>query len=103
MGSGIDLKQDGIEFPGAQVFGHSANMVDIEDKTIESGRYISDDEVQRSALGGSGRRYPRKVFPQPGSDRKDAQGARPADARCRGRREARIVLWRLDGPSFIFP
>jgi putative ABC transport system permease protein len=40
----------GIEFPGAQVFGHSANMVDIEDKTIVEGRFISDDEVQRSAL-----------------------------------------------------
>ena len=50
VGSGIDLKQDGIEFPGAQVFGHSANMVDIEDKTIEFGRFISEDEVQRSAL-----------------------------------------------------
>jgi putative ABC transport system permease protein len=49
-GSGTDLKQDGIEFPGAQVFGHSANMVDIEDKTIAEGRFISDDEVQRSAL-----------------------------------------------------
>jgi len=50
VGSGTDLKQDGIEFPGAQVFGHSANMVDIEDKTIAEGRFISDDEVQRSAL-----------------------------------------------------
>jgi len=50
VGAGTDLRQDGIEFPGAQVFGHSANMVDIEDKTIESGRFISDDEVQRSAL-----------------------------------------------------
>src|SRR5678809_426680 len=50
VGSGTDLKQDGIEFPGAQVFGHSANMVDIEDKTIESGRFISDDDVKRSAL-----------------------------------------------------
>jgi putative ABC transport system permease protein len=50
VGSGTDLKQDGIEFPGAQVFGHSANMVDIEDKTIEVGRFISDDEVKRSAL-----------------------------------------------------
>ena len=49
-GSGTDLKQDGIEFPGAQVFGATANMVDIEDKVIESGRFISDDEVQRSAL-----------------------------------------------------
>ena len=49
-GSGTDLKQDGIEFPGAQVFGSSHNMVDIEDKTIEEGRFISADEVQRSAL-----------------------------------------------------
>ena len=45
-----DLKQDNIEFPGAMVFGSSANMVDIEDKTIEEGRFISADEVQRSAL-----------------------------------------------------
>lgn len=50
VGSGTDLKQDGIEFPGAQVFGSSANMVDIEDKTIELGRFISDDEVERSAM-----------------------------------------------------
>lgn len=49
-GSGTDLRQDGIEFIGAQVFGHTANMVDIEEKTIELGRYISEDEVQRSAL-----------------------------------------------------
>ena len=50
VGRGADLKQDGIEVPGAQVFGHSANMVDIEEKTIETGRFISDDEVQRSAM-----------------------------------------------------
>ena len=49
-GSGTDLKQDGIEFPGAVVFGATANMVDIEDKTIEDGRFISADEVQRSAF-----------------------------------------------------
>lgn len=48
--SGTDLKQDGIEFPGAMVFGSSANMVDIEDKTISEGRFISNDEVERSAL-----------------------------------------------------
>src|SRR6476661_3500707 len=48
--SGIDLKQDGIEFPGAAVFGATANMVDIEDKAIEDGRFISADEVQRSAF-----------------------------------------------------
>jgi putative ABC transport system permease protein len=49
-GSGADLKQDGIEFPGAAVFGATANMVDIEDKTIETGRFISADEVERTAL-----------------------------------------------------
>ena len=45
-----DLKQEGVEFPSALVFGATANMVDIEDKTIEEGRFISNDEVQRSAF-----------------------------------------------------
>ncbi|HKR21702.1 MAG TPA: ABC transporter permease [Pyrinomonadaceae bacterium] len=49
-GSGVDLQQDGIEFPGTRVMGVTANMVDIEDKTIELGRFISNDEVGRSAL-----------------------------------------------------
>ena len=35
--SQADLKQEGIEFPGAMVFGVTANMVDIEDKTIDRG------------------------------------------------------------------
>ncbi|HEY6118406.1 MAG TPA: ABC transporter permease [Pyrinomonadaceae bacterium] len=50
VGGQTDLKQDGIEFPGAIVFGASANMVEIEDKEISEGRFISPDEVQRSAL-----------------------------------------------------
>ncbi|HZE69485.1 MAG TPA: ABC transporter permease [Pyrinomonadaceae bacterium] len=50
VGGQTDLKQDGIEFPGAIVFGASANMVDVEDKEIAEGRFISADEVQRSAL-----------------------------------------------------
>jgi putative ABC transport system permease protein len=50
VGSGTDLRQNGIEFPGAIVFGATSNMVEIEDKTIEYGRFISNDEVQRSAL-----------------------------------------------------
>ena len=49
-GAGTDLRQDGIEFPGTRVMGATATMVDIEDKTIESGRFISNDEVERSAL-----------------------------------------------------
>jgi len=50
LGSQVDLKQDGIEFPGAIVFGVSANMADIEDKTIADGRFISKDDVERSAF-----------------------------------------------------
>ena len=50
IGTGTDLKQDGIEFPGAVVFGVTANMQEIENKIIADGRFISPDEVQRSAL-----------------------------------------------------
>jgi len=50
VGSQVDLKQDGIEFPGAIVFGVTSNMSEIEDKAIADGRFISPDEVQRSAL-----------------------------------------------------
>ena len=50
VGSQVDLKQDGIEFPGCIVFGVTANMSEIEDKTIVEGRFISNDEVERSAL-----------------------------------------------------
>jgi len=50
LGSQVDLKQDGIEFPGAIVFGVTSNMSEIEDKTMSDGRFISPDEVQRSAL-----------------------------------------------------
>jgi len=50
VGSQVDLAQDGIEFPGCIVFGVTANMSEIEDKTIVEGRFISNDEVERSAL-----------------------------------------------------
>src|SRR2546421_6792750 len=50
VGSQVDLNQDGIEFPGAVVFGVTSNMENIEDKTIIDGRFISPDEVQRGAL-----------------------------------------------------
>jgi putative ABC transport system permease protein len=44
------LNQDGIDFPGAIVFGVTANMQDIEGKTITDGRFINTDDVTRSAL-----------------------------------------------------
>ncbi|HYO92597.1 MAG TPA: ABC transporter permease [Pyrinomonadaceae bacterium] len=50
MNGSADLNQDGAEFPGAAVFGVTPNMIDIEDKTVAEGRFITPDEVQRSAL-----------------------------------------------------
>ena len=50
VGAQSDLKQDGIEFPGAIVFGVTSNMSDIEDKSIIDGRFITPEEVQLSAL-----------------------------------------------------
>ncbi len=47
--SGTDLNQDGIEMPSVQVQGVTANMGDIEDKTISEGRFILDAEVERSS------------------------------------------------------
>jgi putative ABC transport system permease protein len=50
VGSQVDLKQDGIEFPGAVIFGVTSNMVDIEDKVIADGRFLTPEEVQLSSL-----------------------------------------------------
>jgi putative ABC transport system permease protein len=50
LNGGADLRQEGIEFPGARINGVTSNMVDIEDKTMSDGRFISGDEVERSAL-----------------------------------------------------
>ncbi len=46
----VDLKQNGQEFPAALIFGSSANMADIEDKTMADGRFFTPDEIERSAL-----------------------------------------------------
>ena len=50
VGSQVDLKQDGIEFPGAVIFGVTSNMADIEDKVVADGRFITPEEVQMSSL-----------------------------------------------------
>ncbi|MEP6903392.1 MAG: ABC transporter permease [Actinomycetota bacterium] len=49
MNSGAEINQDGIEMPSVRIIGDTANMVDIEDKTINPGRFFSDAEVERSA------------------------------------------------------
>jgi putative ABC transport system permease protein len=50
LGAPTDLRQDGIEFPGAIIFGVTSNMQEIEDKTITDGRFISREDVNRSAM-----------------------------------------------------
>ena len=48
-GGGTDLNQNGIEMPSTRIMGVTANMEQIEDKTISLGRFINNDEVTRSA------------------------------------------------------
>src|SRR5260370_11910031 len=50
VGSQVDLKQDGIEFPGAIVFGVTSNMAAIENKALVEARFISNDELHPSPL-----------------------------------------------------
>lgn len=45
-----DLSQEGVEFRGCIVFGVTANMVDIEDKTIAEGRFLAPNEVDHSTM-----------------------------------------------------
>jgi putative ABC transport system permease protein len=47
LNSGTDLSQNGIEMPATRIMGVTANMVDIEDKTIAEGRFMTDDESSR--------------------------------------------------------
>ncbi|HKP68480.1 MAG TPA: ABC transporter permease [Pyrinomonadaceae bacterium] len=47
VNSGTDLNYNGIELPSTRVLGVTGNMVDIEDKTIGEGRFITDEEASR--------------------------------------------------------
>lgn len=47
--SGADLNQDGIEMPSVRILGVTANMGEIEEKTISEGRFIIDSEVERTS------------------------------------------------------
>ncbi|MGI8812348.1 MAG: ABC transporter permease [Pyrinomonadaceae bacterium] len=49
MNAQTDLKENGIEMPSTRILGATANMVDIEDKEIEIGRFFTPDEVTRGA------------------------------------------------------
>jgi putative ABC transport system permease protein len=47
INSGTDLNYNGIEMPATRVMGVTANMADIEDKTVAEGRFMTDDEATR--------------------------------------------------------
>ncbi len=49
VGSGTNLKHNGRELFGVRIMGVTANMVEIENKTIAEGRYIAPHDVERSA------------------------------------------------------
>jgi putative ABC transport system permease protein len=43
-----DFSENGIEMPAVRIFGVTANMSEIEDKTISEGRFISNEEVEQA-------------------------------------------------------
>lgn len=47
INGGTTISQDAIEMPSVRVMGVTANMADIEDKTIIDGRFMTDDESTR--------------------------------------------------------
>jgi putative ABC transport system permease protein len=49
-GRGTKFEQDGKTFYGGIVFGVTANMADIEDKTMSDGRFIQPEDVEHSRL-----------------------------------------------------
>jgi putative ABC transport system permease protein len=46
----LNLKHEGQQLPGTQINGVTANMAEIEDKTISDGRFIRPNEVESSAF-----------------------------------------------------
>jgi putative ABC transport system permease protein len=47
VNAGTDLSQNGIEMPSTRIMGVTANMADIEDKTMSDGRFMTDEESSR--------------------------------------------------------
>lgn len=49
VNANADLSEKGIELPAVRIQGNTDNFVEIEDKTIEEGRYFTAEEVERAA------------------------------------------------------
>jgi putative ABC transport system permease protein len=50
VGRGFNFEHEGVRFLGGIVFGVTANMAEIEDKTIVEGRFIDPVEVETAKL-----------------------------------------------------
>ncbi len=49
MNAGVDLQEGTVEMPSVRVMGVTENMYEIEDKTLEEGRFFAREEVTRNA------------------------------------------------------
>ncbi|MEJ7624246.1 MAG: ABC transporter permease [Pyrinomonadaceae bacterium] len=47
VNAGSDINQGGVEMPATRVIGITANMAEIEDKTLADGRFFTDEESAR--------------------------------------------------------
>ncbi len=84
--AGADLNQDGIEMPSVRIAGVTANMEEIEEKTITEGRFILDAEVETHVKSLCYRRgCRREVFPQSKPARTKIESSRIAADRHRSR------------------
>ena len=52
MNAGTDLQEGTIEMPSVRMIGVTDNMYEIEDKTLDEGRFFSKEEVERTAAVG---------------------------------------------------
>jgi len=49
MNAGADLQEGTVEMPSVRMQGVTDNMYEIEDKTLDEGRFFSKEEVERNA------------------------------------------------------
>ncbi|HMQ05240.1 MAG TPA: ABC transporter permease [Pyrinomonadaceae bacterium] len=49
MNAGADLQEGTIQMPSVRMIGVTHNMYEIEDKSLDEGRFFSKEEVERSA------------------------------------------------------
>ncbi|NOT47318.1 MAG: hypothetical protein HOP17_06160, partial [Acidobacteria bacterium] len=52
MNAGAGLQEGTIEMPSVRMLGVTDNMYEIEDKTLDEGRFFSKEEVERTAAVG---------------------------------------------------